>query len=493
MTMKKKMMSWLMTAMRQLVFSVVLCGVGVCTSCSSDDDDKSPKEQTPGTDVKRDRARYTVLIYGNAGGRMDQVIENTWDKLKPILDDSTNVRVLVMYKYGNESEKFSGRYGKPNDLVLFELTNKTDLTQLHETSAIQAPEYPLYDSLCLSDLLRNLKNDAPADNYILVLWGHGAGYDIVNDRPDNMITRGVLYDETLEGKGMNMYQFADALATSSNLHFQCLMFHNCLMGNIETLTEVQQYADYFFVSSHVLLSFGDPVVSLVDKLKKSTSYDFEDTAEDMFVDLKRLYSERKGIPEEAWPDMDANNLDFKIIRSDDLIDVNNNITLFVDRLLEIYPKLSEQEKKLALTACAYSYNLDGYTYLIDLKQYVKTVAAAINDPELSDYANTAIKYMDESVIQRWDGARPSSKLKEFYLSVMLPYHDLLHYPTKGTFTVAESYFPSAFNRRTGWALWMDANKYFPTQWMYNQFDEMASKDLTWEMLKAIIDQRNQQE
>ena len=118
--------------------------------------------------------------------------------------------------------------------------------------------------------------------------------------------------------------------------------------------------------------------------------------------------------------------------------------------------------------------------------------------------------MDESVIQRWDGARPSSKLKEFYLSVMLPYHDLLHYPTKGTFTVAESYFPSAFNRRTGWALWMDANKYFPTQWMYNQFDEMASKDMTgdygildvarrmlkgWvrQMLKAIIDQRNQQE
>ena len=476
MAMKKEMMNSLMTAMRQLVFSVVLCGVGVCTSCSSDDDDKAPKEQTPGTDVKRDRARYTVLIYGNAGGRMDQVIENTWDKLKPILDDSTNVRVLVMYKYGKESEKFSGRYGKPNDLVLFELTNKTDLTQLHETSAIQAPEYRLYDSLCLSDILRNLKNDAPADNYILVLWGHGAGYDIVNDRPDNMITRGVLYDETLEGKGMNMYQFADALATSSNMHFQCLMFHNCLMGNIETLTEVQQYADYFFVSSHVLLSFGDPVVSLVDKLKKSTSYDFENTAKDMFVDLKCLYDERKGIPQEAWPDMDANNLDFKIIRSDDLIE-----------------KLSEEQKKQAMTACAYSYNYDSYTYLIDLKQYIKTVAAAINDPELSDYANTAISYMDESVIQRWDGARPSSKLKEFYLSVMLPYHDLLHYPTKGTFTVAESYFPSAFNRRTGWALWMDANKYFPTQWMYNQFDEMASKDMTWEMLKAIIDQRNQQE
>ena len=482
--MKKKMMNSLMTAMRQLVLSIVLCGVGVCTSCSSDDDDKAPNEQTSGTDVKRDRARYTVLIYGNAGGRMDLVIENTWDKLKPMLDDTTNVRVLVMYKYGKESEKFSGRYGKPNDLVLFELTNKTDLTQLHETSAIQAPEYRLYDSLCLSDILRNLKNDAPADNYILVLWGHGAGYDIVNDRPDNMITRGVLYDETLEGKGMNMYQFADALATSSNLHFQCLM---------ETLTEVQQYADYFFVSSHVLLSFGDPVVSLVDKLKKSTDYDFENTAKDMFVDLKRLYDERKGIPQEAWPDMDANNLDFKIIRSDDLIDVNNYITLFVDRLLEIYPKLSEEQKKQAMTACAYSYNYDSYTYLIDLKQYIKTVAAAINDPELSDYANTAISYMDESVIQRWDGARPSSKLKEFYLSVMLPYHDLLHYPTKGTFTVAESYFPSAFNRRTGWALWMDANKYFPTQWMYNQFDEMASKDMTWEMLKAIIDQRNQQE
>lgn len=34
MAMKKKMMNLLMTAMRQLVSSVVLCGVGVCTSCS---------------------------------------------------------------------------------------------------------------------------------------------------------------------------------------------------------------------------------------------------------------------------------------------------------------------------------------------------------------------------------------------------------------------------------------------------------------------------
>ena len=61
MAMKKEMMSWLMTAMRQLVLPIVFCGACVCTSCSSDDDDKSPKEQTPATDVKRDRAAIPFL------------------------------------------------------------------------------------------------------------------------------------------------------------------------------------------------------------------------------------------------------------------------------------------------------------------------------------------------------------------------------------------------------------------------------------------------
>ncbi len=463
--------------------AIIICGTGVFSSCSSDDNEK-----TPGDGVKRDRARYTVIIYGNAGGQMDNYIEGVWDSIKPMLDDTTNVRVFVTYKYGNGGSGFQGKYGQPTDLVQFELTNKTDLTKLHETAAVETPEYELYNSKTLAAYIKAVTEWAPADNYIFVLWGHGGGFDLTNDRPDNMVvTRAMLYDETLYGEALSMYQFADALATCGNTHFQTIMFHNCLMGNIETLTEVQQYADYFFASAHTLASDGQPVTVMIDKLKKSTDYNFEDRAKEMFVDLKHIYDTREGISSQMAESMDEIDMDFKIIRSGDLTNLNNNISFFVTRLLELYPSLSPEVMRQAMTACAYNYEIDGLPYLIDLRHYIKTVAAAINDPELSAHAKNAIECMDKSIVARWDEPKSFSKLKEFYLSVVLPYHDFLHYEIKNNYTVAESYYPSAFNRRTGWALWMDANTYFPTGWMFNM-EVPTDADMTADVFMQYIDQ-----
>lgn len=469
---------WVLTAL-------FLCIACVFNSCTSDND-----EQTSGGGEKRNRARYTVIIYGNAGGQMDALIEGTWDNIKPMLDDSTNVRLFVMYKYGKDSDSFSGKYGKPNDLVQFELTSKTDLTKLHETAAVSVPEYQLYDPKALAAYIKTVKEYAPADNYVFALWGHGGGYDVISDRPDNMVTRAMLYDETQDGQAMSMYQFADALATCGNTHFQFIMLHNCLMGNIETLTEVQQYADYFWVSTHSLPSLGHPITVMIDKLKNSADYNFEDRAKDMFVDLRKIYSNREGFPEEAVKKMSEMNMDFKIIRSEDLTALNNNISFFITRLLELYPTLSPEVVQQAMTACAYTYDVNLAPYLIDLRQYIQTVAAGINDPELKAHAKNAIECMDRSVVDRWDEPQNFSKLQQFYLSVVLPYHDFLHYTTQSNYTVAESYYPSAFNRRTGWVLWMDTNTYFPTKWMFERSGIPDDADLTEYFFFQIMDENN---
>ena len=344
-------------------------------------------------------------------------------------------------------------------------------------------------AIILAAYIKAVREYAPADNYIFVLWGHGGGYDITNDRPDNMvITRAMLYDEALEDKALNMYQFADALATCGT-HFQYIMFHNCLMGNIETLTEVQQYADYFFASAHSLASAGQPITVMVDKLKNASDYNFEDRAKEMFVDLSRIFTVREGMPKEMVEGMDHCDMDIKIIRSADLTNLNNNISFFVTRLLELYPSLSPEVMSQAMTGCAYTYEVRE-AYLIDLKLYLQTVAAAINDPELSAHAKNAIACLDSAIIQRWDEPKEFSLLKEYSLSVMLPYHDFLHYAVRGDYTVAESYYPSAFNRRTGWALWMDANTYFPTQWMFDNDMVPPGADMSWDMLKEeVLDKR----
>ena len=50
------------------------------------------------------QARYTIFVYGNCGGKMDDIIEKGfWESVRPYLKDSTKVRVAVLYKYGRNT------------------------------------------------------------------------------------------------------------------------------------------------------------------------------------------------------------------------------------------------------------------------------------------------------------------------------------------------------------------------------------------------------
>ena len=65
---------------------------------SSDNHSVGPNEK----EAVIDTARYTVIIYGNAGGDMDSIIEGVYEQM-PSLMKSKDVRVFFTYKYGADS------------------------------------------------------------------------------------------------------------------------------------------------------------------------------------------------------------------------------------------------------------------------------------------------------------------------------------------------------------------------------------------------------
>ena len=80
-----------------------------------------------------------------------------------------------------------------------------------------------------------------------MLYGHGAGFNAKDDFYKEPIasTRAVLYDEGFQGRGMNMYEFRQGIEASAIKHPQMIYFHNCLMGNLESLTTLRYLTDYF--------------------------------------------------------------------------------------------------------------------------------------------------------------------------------------------------------------------------------------------------------
>ena len=117
-----------------MLAAILLCGTTVLlTSCSKDD---SPSGDTPSIT----KAKYGIIIYGNAGGNMDNIIEHGFfDKVAPLLTDPSRVRVGVCYKYGRDKDNtvggytfkhtFNGEYANAGQVVLFELNSEPPLSK----------------------------------------------------------------------------------------------------------------------------------------------------------------------------------------------------------------------------------------------------------------------------------------------------------------------------------------------------------------------------
>ena len=425
---------------RRAMLVVLICLPILFTSCKKDD-------------IEASTARYTIMVYGNAGGRMDFIIEEMWDQLKPMLNDSTDIRMVFLYKYGAEGENFSGHYGNPGDVLWFELNSQTDLESLKNSSALQMPNFPLYEPYIMANYIKTVKKECPADNYIFVLWGHGGGFDVVNDRPNHIVSKGVLYDELAEHKGMSMYEFADALATAGNTHFPLIMFHNCLMGNIETVTEVQQYADYFFVSAHVFESAGDPIVELVKTLRGNDDYNFENNVKKWFDNLCPIYDQMV----EEDPNQ---NLDMKVIQSSGLENLNVYLMGVAGRLIELYSDpVHKAEIDSAAAHYLYSYCISS-PYMVDLDHYMQTLEQNVNDTLLRNYTQQIRTLLNEMIVRRWHYTLHPIGMDDFSLSIVFGDNQFLHTTVYGN-TIASAYYPSVFNRRTGWAEWLNTNTFLP--------------------------------
>ena len=180
-----------------MLSAIVLCSTMVLTSCS---DNKDNPTTEPTTTPSEELADYTLFIYGHAGGHMDKIIESVYKNMKPLLVDQKKVRVLFFYKYGHHTKEnaFTGIYANEDEVLRFELTADTDLDKLRTEACFEEKsQFQLYSQENLTAQLNWAAKTAPAKNYIVMLYGHGAGFNAKDDYYKEPVapTRAVLYDE----------------------------------------------------------------------------------------------------------------------------------------------------------------------------------------------------------------------------------------------------------------------------------------------------------
>ena len=196
-----------------LLLSVVLTVLSAC----KESDDNPPYATT----VSR-----TVLVYMAANN-------------SPALPHQMNYNEMV--NAVNSTNLNGGR------LIVFKKTSSNgmpELIELKKDQQITLKSYPAgtntVDPEVMSEVIADVQSLAPANEYGLLLWSHASGWT------SPIRSWGQDKDFTGAEREMSIPDLADAI---SEKQFRFIYMDCCFMGNIETLYELRDAADYIIASS----------------------------------------------------------------------------------------------------------------------------------------------------------------------------------------------------------------------------------------------------
>ena len=416
-------------------------------------------------------AKFTVFVYGNAGGTMDIAIEEGfWEKAKKFLTDHDNVRVVCFYKYGKDLPQapFSGKYAAPGDIVWFELTNETDLDKIKEEGfqAMGFGDQAIALKLCDPDALKMFIEFSslvcPAEQYVFSIWGHGSGFNPMTDVPGKYAvsarqsTRGVIADEWNEHEQLNMYELRDAIHASGIDRLNTLFFHNCMMGNLETLTTVKDCADYICCSAHVLSSNGEVLTEFVRGLVDKGN------AEDA---MAQMFERNTPIWQDGYiEDGGLANGDYKMYRTDKFDAILDATKHLADRLVALYPTQKEAIDRATGKVYRFDPIIDELTFpFFDIADYAHLLANETGDAEMKTIATEMDNAFKAAFIHYRDVNWCKEHLDHYTLSVCLIHQLYYNYDYKSANPTMsnnfdEGYEQSDFHKHTGWGNWLRMNE-----------------------------------
>lgn len=437
-------------------------------------------------------ARYTVFVYGNAGGTMDAIIEyGFWEKIQSLLKDHNNVRVVCFYKYSkkpsDEKNSHPGKYADPGDIVWFELNDTTNLENIRN-GGLQAYGYEkeakamkLCDPKTVSAFIQISSLVCPAEQYVFSIWGHGTGLNPMNDVPGKYedpaaasATRGVIADEWNESEELDMYELSTAIRSAGLNRLNTIFFHNCLMGNMETLTELRGLSDYIVASAHLLSSGGELLTEYVRGLLEKGNT--EDAVAQMFERVRPAWDqsyhdieEDNGQIVESWK-----NGDYKLIRTAKLDAIISAAKRLADRLLALYPTQKEAIDKA--TREVYRFHtpypfieLTFFHPFVDLADYAHLLAKETGDAEMAAISSDLDKAFSEAFVHYADVSTNVQHLDHYTLSVCLANNETYTDDASKSKNIKlivphplcnfdQGYEQTTFHKLTGWGNWLRTNQ-----------------------------------
>jgi len=210
--------------------------------------------------------KWTFIIYMAADNDLEYAAIANFKELEAVNYGNTPISILVLL---DRSPYYDMTNGNWSGTRLYEI--KTDIynTALINSTRLNCPELGLTkdtdvnlntaDPLVLSKLIDFSKRVYPAENYALIIWGHGTGWrsnaDSFNSKSP---LKAIAFDDT-HGQYMSLPAFGRAI---ENKGLSVIGFDTCYGAVLEVAYQIRNNAEILIGSEGAILSSGWNYTSL---------------------------------------------------------------------------------------------------------------------------------------------------------------------------------------------------------------------------------------
>ena len=238
------------------------------SACGKDTTPQSQPGPEPGPETEPKRT-FTIMFYC-CGGELDQYNEeviNVYHKMDTGIAENINVVGQIKWSEGYRSEYADGK-GGVSRLKYDHKSNRNIYSKFADA------EYHMNCAESLAQFITWAKEEAPADEYIMIFAGHGNGYHPAFDRND---TRGIIRDDKLTSY-LGIQDICQACEMTGT-HFSLMEMVCCLVNCIEYASELAPYVDYYIASCHVTTISGGELYYITEALMQMEEYDARSIAD----------------------------------------------------------------------------------------------------------------------------------------------------------------------------------------------------------------------
>ncbi len=345
-----------------------------------------------------DISEWTILVYLGADNNLESAGIDDMNEMERA-GSSKEVNIVVEIDRAASGDIWSGYDDSNGDwkgAKRYYITKDGDMQIIKSTELADLGEINMGDPEILLDFMLWGIENYPAKKYALILWNHGAGWDVaVSYDPFSDLQGSVVFDESHEDDALTLPELENTLKQfkqETGITWDIIGFDACLMGQLEVDYAIADYAKVRVSSQESEPGDGWDYESFLTKLNMNPAMDAPALSKMIVYDYLAFYSTKQ---KDATVTLSAVDLaEAKNFIEGPLDIFSQELLTYMDR--ETWDEIGKSRHY------AEEYGL-GYYHSIDLMDFATILSQVSENPNLRNAAEELLEANQKVIIAEAHG------------------------------------------------------------------------------------------